>query len=215
MNETKELVASITAAVIKELQQNPAGVKAEQAIPVGVSNRHIHLGERECRMLFGGNPLTKWKDLSQPGEFACEQTVTLATAGGVLEKVRILGPARAKTQIELAPSDCMRLKIEAPVRNSGDLTGSAGVTVIGSRGSVILQEGVIIAARHIHMHTDDAVRFGRRDGDIVSVAVPGRRGLVFHEVLVRVSSEYKLEFHVDIDEANAAGLKNGAMVVIV
>jgi putative phosphotransacetylase len=214
MTDTEQLAAAITEAVLKRVQQIPGWAKKKLSIPAGISNRHVHLSETERRVLFGAVQLTKWKDLSQPGQFACEQKVTLVTARGAIENVRVLGPVRPKTQVELAPSDCVKLGLAASVRDSGDLAGSAGITIIGPHGTVILSEGVIIAARHIHMHTDDAVRFGCKDGDIVSVTVPGRRGLVFQEVLVRVGSQYRLEFHVDIDEANAACLKNGEFVEI-
>lgn len=215
MKDNKELVAAITETVLKRLQGQPVSGLAGRGVPVGISNRHVHLSEADLRKLFGETSLIKWKDLSQPGQFACEQKVTLATAHGVIENVRVLGPIRDKTQVEVAPSDCVRLGLTAPVRDSGDLAGSAGVTLIGPCSSVALQEGVIIAARHIHMHSDDAVRFGLKDKETVRVATAGRRGVVFHEVLTRVSPHYKLEFHVDIDEANAACLKNGELVEIV
>ncbi len=166
-------------------------------------------------VLFGSDRLTVFKDLSQPGQFACQEKLLIAGPRGAFEGVRVLGPLRAKTQVELAPSDCVRLGIKAPVRDSGDLKDSAPLTLVGPAGTVTIREGAIVAARHIHMQPEDAVAFGCRDGQRVSVRVGGPRGLVFSEVLIRVSDKFRLEMHVDIDEANAAGLKNGAAVELV
>lgn len=220
MNQ-EQLVAAAVQAVLRQLQDKkiPTGRVVKEcpgSIPVGISNRHIHLSQVDVAILFGsGAKLTTFKDLSQPGQFACNEKVLLVGPRGLIEGVRVLGPVRPATQVEIAPSDAIKLGIKAPVRDSGDLAASAGLTIVGPVGAVTLREGVIIAARHIHMHTTDAARFGRRDGEIVRVAVPGRRGLVFHEVMIRVNSKYKLEFHVDLDEANAACIKNGDLVEIV
>lgn len=224
--QTNQLVAAITEAVIKQLGNTqtaiPGGstrsapVNDNRNIPVGVSNRHVHLAHDDLARLFGaGFQLTKLKDLSQPGQFACEQKVTLVGPGGVLENVRILGPTRNHTQIEISIADGFKLGVKAPIRDSGDLAGSAGVTLVGPVGSITLKKGTIIAARHIHMHTTDATQFGFSDGDRVSVKVPGPRGLIFNEVLVRISGNYKLEMHVDVDEANAAFLGNNDFVEII
>ena len=140
--------------------------------------------------------------------------MTVVGPAGAIERVRLLGPARKKSQVEVSVADCFKLGIQAPLRDSGDLTGSAGVTLVGPKGSVSLDEGCIIAIKHIHMHTSDAARLGLKDKDKVNVKTCTPRGLIFLEVLIRVSDNFKLEMHVDMDEANAASLKNGDMVQI-
>ncbi|MFZ7101272.1 MAG: phosphate propanoyltransferase [Peptococcaceae bacterium] len=212
--DTNDLVRVVTEAVVKGLEErkitapvSPLQTQGskEELIPLGISNRHVHLAKADLFKLFGeGTELTKFKDLSQPGQFACSERLTLVGPKGVLENVRILGPLRSRTQIELSVSDCIKLGINAPVRDSGDLKGSAGLTLVGPKGALTLAEGAIIAARHIHMHSHDARRFAVKDGDRVNVKVSGARGLIFNKVLVRVSDHYQLEMHIDFDEANAA-----------
>jgi putative phosphotransacetylase len=185
-------------------------------IPVGLSNRHIHLSQADLDVLFGeGYELTKFKDLSQPGQYAANEKVDVVGTKGTLKGVRILGPVRKETQIEISLADGFVLGVNPPVRDSGDLIDSPGVKVVGPKGEVTIDKGVIAAARHIHMHTSDAEKFGVADKDIVSVRVGGKRGLVFENVLVRVHKEYALEMHVDVEEGNAAGLKNGSMVELI
>ena len=217
MSQTEDLVAAVTEAVVRHMQEKGfAGTIGARSIPVGVSNRHVHLSQEDLQRLFGaGFSLTKQKELSQPGQFACAETVTLVGPWGAIEKVRILGPIRRQTQVEISATDGFRLGVKAPVRDSGDLDGSAGVTVVGPVGSVTLPQGVILASRHIHMHPDDAGAFGVQDKDRVKVKISGPRGLVFEEVLVRVHPEYRLEMHIDMDEANASGLKNQDRVALV
>ncbi|AEF93928.1 Propanediol utilization protein [Desulfotomaculum nigrificans CO-1-SRB] len=182
-------------------------------VPVGISARHIHLSQEHVDILFGpGYELKKYKDLSQPGQYACEETLTVVGPKGVIEKVRVLGPLRKQSQVELSISDCFKLGIRAPLRDSGDLAGSASVTLVGPVGSITLKEGAIIAARHIHMHTSDAEKYGLEDGDRIYVRAKGPRGIIFGDVLVRVSDKFKLEMHVDTDEGNAVGLRNGDTV---
>jgi putative phosphotransacetylase len=215
----EELVAVVTEVVskkLKESQKQTEKNKSAEKIPVGVSNRHIHLSREDLKTLFGPEAeLTKLKDLSQPGQFASEQRVTLVGPKGTIEKVRVLGPVRNKTQVEISVSDCFKLGVQAPIRDSGDLKESAGITIVGPVGSVTVDEGCIIAARHIHMHPNDAKIFNVKDGDHVNVRVSGPRGMVFYEVLVRVSDKYKLEMHLDMDEANAACLLNGDTVELI
>ncbi len=185
----------------------------KKVVPVGLSNRHIHLTKEHLDILFGeGYKLTKMKDLSQPGQYAANEKVDVVGPKGTLKGVRILGPTRKETQIEISLTDSFVLGVTPPVRDSGDLTDSPGSKIIGPKGEVTIDKGIIAAARHIHMHTSDAENFGVTDKEIVSVKVEGKRGLVFNNVLVRVHKEYALEMHVDIDEGNAAGLKNGSMV---
>lgn len=202
--------------LIKQVvQQVMAALHQPEGIPVGVSNRHIHLSAEHMEILFGrGKSLTKKKELNQIGEFAAEETVTLVGPKGTMRGVRILGPLRSFTQIELSLTDAFGLGIKPPFRNSGDIKGSAGIVVVGPCGAVTLQEGVICAIRHIHMNCETAQRFGVRDGDVATVSFDGIRGGTLKEVLIRVQEHFRLEMHVDTDEANALGLKNGDTVTL-
>lgn len=195
--------------VVEQVAAALAKVKAGRKIPVGISNRHIHLSTEHMEILFGGHTLTCKKELKQTGEFAAEETVTLVGTKGVLRGVRVLGPLRKATQVELSRTDAFSLGISIPVRDSGHIEGSPGIVVVGSSGAVTLKEGVICAARHIHMHNDDAERLGVQDGDRVTVEIDGVRGTFYSNVLVRVHPSFRLELHIDTDEANAAGLNNG------
>lgn len=179
-------------------------------VPVAISNRHVHLSADHVGVLFGkGYELKVLKELSQPGQFACKETVTLVGLSGVIEKVRVLGPSRSTTQIEISRTDGFKLGFNPPVRDSGDIAGSSGATLVGPVGSITIAEGVIIARRHIHMRPEDAIRFKVRDRDVVSVSAGGERGVVFKEVLVRVSDAFSLEMHLDVDEGNSVGIRNG------
>lgn len=189
-----------------ELEQVERGF----TVPVGISNRHIHLSQEDLDTLFGKDyELTKVKDLTQPGEFAAQEKVIIAGPKGTIEGVRVLGPLRKRTQIEVSLTDSYKLGVKPPVRDSGDLAGSPGISIVGPKGTVILEEGVIIAARHIHLHTSEAEELGVENGQRVRVEVQGERGLVFNNVLLRVSPKYAKEIHLDTDEANSAMLKNG------
>ncbi|RJE49053.1 MULTISPECIES: phosphate propanoyltransferase [unclassified Dehalobacter] len=179
-------------------------------VPVGISNRHLHLSEEHISQLFGENStLTKKKDLSQPGQFAAEETVTLIGPKGKLEGVRVLGPARDETQIELAVTDAIKLGLNISARDSGNTKGTPGIDIIAGDKKVSLEHGVIAAMRHIHASEDDALQYGIKDKDMVKVLFEGPRGGILHNVLVRVKSTYALDLHIDTDEANALGLKNG------
>ena len=215
--DREQLVKLVTEAVMAQLAlEKEEREQSAKGIPIGVSNRHVHLSQADLNTLFGSDAkLSTFRELSQPGQFAAEQKVTLVGPKGVIENVRVLGPVRKATQVEISVSDCFKLGVRAPIRSSGDLAGSAGVTLVGPKGSITLKEGVIIAERHIHLDPASAAAFGVKDGDRVSVRTTGSRALTFSEVLVRVSDKYRPEMHVDIDEANAALLKNGDMVEIV
>ncbi|KAB2952567.1 phosphate propanoyltransferase [Heliorestis acidaminivorans] len=179
-------------------------------VPVGVSNKHIHLSQAHLEQLFGkGHKLTELKPLYQPGHFACKEVVTIAGPKGIIPNVRVLGPLRSQTQVEISRSDSFALGIKPPLRDSGDLEGSAGCILMGPKGTVVLEEGVIMAARHIHLGVEEAKVLQLKDKDRVNISVGGERGLIFNNVLVRVAQGLRLEFHVDIDEANAGFLASG------
>lgn len=210
------LVAEIVGRVMAEM----GGVKNtadDGTVPVGVSNRHIHLTAADVQTLFGkGYELTPLKDLSQPGQFACKETLTIVGPSlRPIENVRVLGPVRRASQVEISRTDSFTLKVKPPVRESGDIAGSAPITIIGPKGVVTLKEGCIIANRHIHMSVEDGAKFGLKDGDYVDVEAGGERRTKFYDVQIRVHKDFRLEMHIDTDDANAAGIGNGAKVKIV
>ncbi len=185
-------------------------------VPINASVRHVHLSTEHVSALFGSDhKLTIHSQLSQPGQYACEETVTLVGLKHSIPNVRILGPERKETQVEISRTDEFTLGIDAPVRASGELDGTPGLTLVGLYGKVELQRGVIRALRHIHMSPEDAVRFGVQDRDWAMVRVGGERGIIFDDVLVRVSPLFRLDMHVDTDEANAADLHPGAMGTLI
>ncbi|WP_101698716.1 phosphate propanoyltransferase [Clostridium minihomine] len=185
-------------------------------LPVGVSNRHLHLSQEDLDRLFGlGYQLTPIKDLSQPGQFACKEMVTICGPKGAIEKVRILGPVRSKTQVEILAGDCFKLGVVCPARLSGELQGTPGITIIGPKGSVQTEEGLMIAQRHIHMTPEDAADFQVKDGQTVSIEVPGPRGGIYGNVAIRVTRASALECHVDTDEANAMGINAKTRIKII
>ncbi|MBC8014952.1 MAG: phosphate propanoyltransferase [Sporomusaceae bacterium] len=189
---------------------------SETKVPVGISARHIHVSQADLDVLYGeGYQLTVKKDLLQTGQYAANEVVDIVTEKGTFKNVRILGPVRNQTQIEVSLSDAMKLKISTPVRDSGDLKGSPGITVVGPKGSVVLEEGVIAAGRHIHMSLTDAEKFGVKDKDIVKVRCGGERGLIFENVLIRVHESFRLEMHIDTDEANSAMCLNSGVVEVI
>ena len=212
MENREELIQKVTALVVenwKRLSTQP------YQVPVGISARHVHLSREHVEMLFGtGYQLTPIKALSQPGQFACEEQVAVCGPAGTLPRVRILGPERKQSQVEMAFSDCRILGIQPAVRTSGDLKGTPGIILKGPKGEVLLREGVIIADRHIHMTPEDALWFGVSDQERVRVAVDGPKGGVLDQVLIRVTRESRLDFHLDTDDANAFQLKQGQWVTI-
>lgn len=201
-------IARDTAQVV----QGSKAVKAAAPIPIAISARHVHLDRKGMDALFGpGSELTPDKPLSQPGQYAAHERVTVVGPRGRIERVRVLGPLRKASQVEVSRTDEFLLGVDAPIRQSGHTTGSAPITLEGPKGSVVLPEGLICAWRHIHMHPDDAATYGVKDGDQVEVAVRGGpRDLTFGDVIVRVHEQFKLEMHIDTDEANAAELNAGA-----
>lgn len=185
-------------------------------IPVGVSNRHIHLSQKDVEILFGeGHQLTKKKEL-MGGQFACEECCTIVGLKlRAIENVRVLGPVRKASQVEISSTDARKLGISVPVRESGDLKGSAPIAIVGPKGAVYCKEGCIVAVRHIHMSPADAAAAGVADGEYVSVTVDNERGTTFDKVKIRVDESFTLEMHIDTDEANASKIRQGDKVVLV
>ncbi|WP_209121677.1 phosphate propanoyltransferase [Alkalihalobacillus sp. BA299] len=209
----QQLIESIVKEVVTRLHwetHNPYN------IPIAVSARHCHLSKSDLETLFGeGYELTKKADLSQPGQFASNETVTIVGPKGSIEKVRILGPARNMTQVEISKTDSIKLGFIPPLRESGDIEGSSPITIEGPKGSLSINKGLIIAQAHIHMEPKDAKRHGVENGEYVKVEIQGERPLSLGKVLIRVSPRYKLEMHVDTDEANAGFITGKTMGKIV
>ncbi len=188
------------------------GTRRDKPIPIEVSAHHLHLSQKHVEALFGkGHTLTPLSELSQPEQFACEETVNLIGPKGRVERVRVLGPTRKQTQVEISMTEQFKLGIHPPIRESGDLENTPGVTLEGPKGTIAIDKGVICALRHIHMSPEDALGFGLRDKYRVRVRVEGDRELIFGDVLVRVHPNYNLSMHLDTDEANAANIKPGAV----
>ncbi|MCF7928792.1 MAG: phosphate propanoyltransferase [Spirochaetales bacterium] len=178
-------------------------------IRIAMSDIHVHLTKEHVDVLFGKwHDLKNIRDLTIPGQFACEETVTVHGPEGNLSGVVVVGPERKQTQVEVSLSDAARLGLDVPLRYSGDISGSPGAVLEGPAGKVEIKKGVIAALRHVHMHTSDAKRFEVADGDYVRVRVDGRRAVVFENVLVRADEQGALEMHVDVEEGNAAGIEN-------
>lgn len=206
-------IAEIVKKVIAEM--NGSVPSSDNKIPVGISNKHIHLSKDDVETLFGkGYELTPMKELSQPGQYACKETLTLVGPSmRAIEGVRVLGPVRKTSQVEISMTDSYVLKVKPPVRESGKTEGSAPITIVGPKGIVNLKEGCIIANRHIHMSPSDAARFGVKDGEYIDVdAFEGTRKTRWFDVQIRVNDAFRLEMHVDTDDANAVGFKNGSTV---
>ncbi|MBQ1262562.1 MAG: phosphate propanoyltransferase [Clostridia bacterium] len=209
MNYTEQEMQALIDNIVKAVVAG--GVQNNGEIPVGISNRHIHLTREHVDILFGkGYELTKIKDLSQPGQFACKEQLTIVGPSmRAIEGVRVLGPERKKSQVEISRTDSFVLKVKPPVRESGDLSGSSPITIIGPKGVVTLSEGCIIANRHIHMSEEEGKAFGVRDGEYCDVELCGERRSLFYDVQIRVHKDFRLEMHIDTDDANAAGVGNG------
>lgn len=185
-------------------------------VPIGVSARHIHLTQEHVEALFGpGYHLTKKKDL-MGGQFASNETCTIVGLKlRAIENVRILGPVRKASQVEVSATDAIKLGMKVPVRESGNIKGSAPIAIIGPKGAIYLKEGCIVAMRHIHMSPKDAMAAGVKDGDIVSVKADNDRGTIFNHVKIRVDESFTLEMHIDTDEANASQISQGDTVTII
>nr|WP_300144830.1 phosphate propanoyltransferase [Propionicimonas sp.] len=198
--DTRQLVEEVTRRVISELQLR---------IVVGVSNRHAHLSREDLATLFGLDELTVYRRVRQPSDFAAEQTVSISGPRGTFPKLRLMGPCRAKTQVELSRTDCVALGIDAPVTQSGHLDDAGPIDIEGPRGKIHVPHGVMVAARHIHMGPSHAKALGLADQDLVKVGFCGERGGVLDNVIIRIKDDWVPEIHLDTDEANALGLRDG------
>lgn len=212
---TYQNVEAITRMVLEALESGQAE-KPQIKVPVGISARHIHLTQEDVERLFGeGYQLTKKSEL-MGGQFASnEQCTIVGLKLRAIENVRILGPVRSKSQVEISATDARTLGVKAPTRQSGDIAGSAPIALVGPKGAVYLKEGCIVAARHIHMPPADADAAGLKDGDMVSVRMGDARGALLEQVKIRVDESFTLEMHIDTDEANACQVKQGDLAVIV
>lgn len=177
---------------------------------VEASGRHVHLSRKELDALFGtGYELTKDKDLSQPGQYASKERLTVVGPKGAFHNVVILGPVRKESQVEVSLTDCLQLGVKAPIRESGDIEGTPGIVLVNGDKSVSLDKGLIVAKRHVHMTPEDAEKMGVKNHDIVKVKVEGARPLIFDDVVIRVSPKFATYMHIDYDEANACGFSKG------
>ncbi|MCG9127079.1 phosphate propanoyltransferase [Candidatus Poribacteria bacterium] len=190
---------------------------SQQKIPVGVSARHAHVTQEHLEILYGpGHQLTVYAPLYQPEAFAANETVTVVGKRmRAIEHVRILGPVRDYSQVEVAKTEAIRLGLDPPIRDSGDLDGAEAITLIGPAGSVYLEEGAICASRHIHMTPEQAQEFGLTESDRVKIRIPGERALTFENIRPKIHESYVLQMHLDTDDSNAAGLKGGEAVELV
>lgn len=207
---SQEMAAMLTERIVESVRHYE-----NFKIPIGVSNRHVHVSRADLDILYGKDyALTHKGELGQPGQFAANETVTLKGPKGTFEHVRILGPVRSQSQVEISKTDSFRLGVKAPITLSGHLQGTPGITLVGPRGTVELPCGVIIAKRHIHMTPAQAAARHLQDGQIVYVETFGERKGILGDVVVRVSDTAGLEMHIDVDEANACSLSNRDYVMI-
>lgn len=213
--QQEQLVQAITKMVIEQLSNSGAETACDERIPIGISARHVHLTQEHVEELFGkGYQLTKKKEL-MGGQFASNELVTLVgTKLRAIENVRILGPCRKASQVEISKTDCIKLGVKAPIRESGKIEGSAPIAIVGPKGVVYLEEGCIVAKRHIHMSTEDAKRFGVTNGQSVKVRFDNDRGGVMEDVIIRVDPTFTLEMHIDTDEANGLGIGKDMGILI-
>ena len=205
----QNLLNEIVFEVTKKLKEN-------HFIEVEASGRHVHLKKEDLETLFGkGYTLNKAKDLSQPGQYACKERVNIIGPKGMIKNVVVLGPERSETQVEISMTDAKILGIDAPIRLSGDIKNTPGIKIETQRATIEKKDGVIIAKRHIHLEEKDMCKFKVKDGDIVKVKIFSSRPLVFDDVVVRVSKQFKTYMHIDYDEANACNFKNGTFGMII
>ncbi len=212
----EKTIEYITKLVMEAMSSKSKEDENGYAVPVGVSARHVHLTQEHVEQLFGkGYQLTKKKEL-MGGQFASNEQVTIVgTKLRAIENVRILGPVRRRSQVEVSQTDAVKLGVAAPVRESGKTKGSAPIAIVGPKGAIYLEEGCIVAKRHIHMNPADAQKADVKDGEIVSVRFTNERGTIFNNVQVRVDDSFTLEMHIDTDEANASQIRTGDIGILI
>ena len=202
---------AVTLAVCSSLAK-----QGQYYIPTASSARHMHISAKDLEKLFGsGYRLTQNKELTQPGQFACNEKVTVKGPKGEIKNVRILGPEREQTQVEISVTDSYKLGIKPEIRMSGDIKGTPGAVIAGPAGQIELSEGVIVSARHVHINEEQAALYNLKNADIVSLKKSGSRETIYGNVLVRCGNTHSLELHIDTDEANAAMLKNGELLELI
>ncbi|WCK52589.1 phosphate propanoyltransferase [Aneurinibacillus sp. Ricciae_BoGa-3] len=203
----QQAIESIVEKVVNQLMKNHS---SQKSIPIAVSARHCHLSKTDLEALYGkGYELTKKADLYQPGQFAANETVTIIGTRGSIQNVRILGPMRNVTQVEVSKTDSIKLGLNVPIRESGDIKGTSPITLLGPKGAIYLKEGLIIAQAHIHMSPHDADYYNVQNGEYVRISTDNERPITFEKILIRVSPKYRLEMHIDTDEANACAITTG------
>jgi len=208
MDDMKSLIRSV---VIKSIGEN----QGKWYAPIAVSNRHVHINASDLKRLFGyGHRLNQLRELFQPGQYACDETVTLIGSKGSIKGVRVVGPVRGDTQVEISITDSIKLGVEPVIRMSGDIRGTPGIKLAGPAGEIIIPCGVIVAARHLHISEEESEIFGVKNGDSIFVRKSGIRETVFGNVIVRSGKEHRLEVHIDTDEANSASIKSGDLVLL-
>jgi putative phosphotransacetylase len=208
--------ATVQRLVTERIVKSAYEQSGKRYVPAAASNRHIHVSAQDLETLFGkGYALRPERPLSQPGQYAASEIVTIAGPKGRIDQVRVLGPARGKTQVEILTTDAFRLGVSPVVRISGDTEGTPGATVIGPAGTIELASGVIVAMRHVHISVEQAAWLGLKNGELVSIKKEGVRALVFDNVPVRCGEGHYLELHLDMEEANAGSIKNGELLEIV
>src|SRR5699024_3074735 len=209
MNLDQNIMDTIKKAIKKAMIE-------EGFVELEASGRHVHLSREAIDYLFGeGNKLTKYRELSQPGQYACKERITIAGPKGELENVIILGPERKASQVEVSSTDAVVLGEDIPVRESGDIKGTPGITLINNDRKLKLNEGLIVAKRHIHVSPEDAEKLNVRNKEVVQVKVFGERSLIFDDVIIRISPNYRTSMHIDFDEANARSCKKRGLAKII
>jgi len=209
---TEDLISAVVREVKKRLQEQSGGGNRE--IPIELSARHAHISEKDYYQLFK-EPPRNVRELSQPGQYLLDKRLRLIGPKGVIDNVAILGPFRKETQVEISLTDARSLGIKAPVRHSGDVQGTPGTIISSSEAIIALDRGVIVAGRHIHMDPSDALRLGVHDMDLVCVQTNSHRPLIFRDVLIRVHKDFRLAFHIDLDEGNASGCTSNTTCTII
>jgi putative phosphotransacetylase len=213
MAVNEELISAIVGEVTRRLRQQ-SQQSAQDGIPIELSARHAHISEKDYYELFK-EPPKQLRELSQPGQYLLDKRLRLIGSRGVIDNIAILGPFRKETQVELSVTDSRILGINAPVRHSGDLEGTPGGVISSSEEIIALDRGFIVAGRHIHMHPDDAARFGVKDMDLVCVQTESARPVIFRDVLIRVHKNFRLSMHIDFDEGNASGCTSKTRCTII